>query len=183
LIRYSCPRTPCRVPTLHAECGRPRCQRDRYLAYNTSLLILSSHKQFAIRPTIRNHTTLNRDIVIKQVADAVGKPHSVDLKGYDLLILVEIYKVRLTMHMSMKEKSKIEVKTALSRRRKRTDPSVCLAAVGKPECNDYLASWTPQANKFSQNICGMSVVGHDYDTLKRYNLSEIYSPTPKPDRD
>ncbi|KKZ62496.1 hypothetical protein EMCG_03109 [[Emmonsia] crescens] len=26
----------------------------------------------------------------------------------------------------------------------------------------------------------MSVVGPDYDDLKRYNLSEIYYPTPKP---
>ena len=28
-----------------------------------------------------------------------------------------------------------------------------------------------------QNICGVSVVGADYDKLKRYNLSEIYSPS------
>lgn len=27
---------------------------------------------------------------------------------------------------------------------------------------------------------GMSVVGGDYDQLKRYNLAELYSPTPKP---
>ncbi len=26
----------------------------------------------------------------------------------------------------------------------------------------------------------MSVVGGDYEKLKRYNLSEIYEPTPKP---
>lgn len=26
----------------------------------------------------------------------------------------------------------------------------------------------------------MSVVGGDYDQLKRYNLSEIYNPTPRP---
>lgn len=50
--------------------------------------------QFAIRPNIRNHSTLNRDVVIKQVASIVGADHSVDLKAYDLLILVEIYKVR-----------------------------------------------------------------------------------------
>lgn len=50
--------------------------------------------QFAIRPNIRNHTILSRDSVIKQVADIVGPSHTVDLKSYDLLILVEIYKVR-----------------------------------------------------------------------------------------
>lgn len=26
----------------------------------------------------------------------------------------------------------------------------------------------------NQNVCGMSVVGPDYETLKRYNLAEIY---------
>lgn len=26
----------------------------------------------------------------------------------------------------------------------------------------------------------MSVVGNDYDKLKRYNLAEIYDPTPRP---
>ncbi len=49
--------------------------------------------QFAIRPNIRNHSVLKRDAVIKQVAAAVGPMHSVDLRNYDLLILIEIYKV------------------------------------------------------------------------------------------
>ena len=31
-----------------------------------------------------------------------------------------------------------------------------------------------------QNVCGISVVGSDWETLKRYNLNEIYLPTPKP---
>lgn len=30
-----------------------------------------------------------------------------------------------------------------------------------------------------QNIIGMSVVGGDYDRLKRFNLAEIYDPGPK----
>jgi len=79
-------------------------------------------KKFAIRPTIRNNNQLNGDTVIKTVASAVGQSHSVDLKNYDLLILVEVYR----------------------------------------------------------NICGMSVVGNEYEKLKRYNLAEIYQPTPKP---
>lgn len=37
---------------------------------------------------------MTRDGVIRQLADAVGPAHKVDLKHYDLLILVEIYKVR-----------------------------------------------------------------------------------------
>ncbi|KAG8629718.1 hypothetical protein KVT40_001337 [Elsinoe batatas] len=78
-------------------------------------------KKFAIRPTIRNHNKLNRDIIIKKVASLVGTNHSVDLKNYDALILVNVLK----------------------------------------------------------NICGISVVGPDYDRLKRYNLQEIFDPTPE----
>ncbi|KAF4305439.1 putative thump domain-containing protein [Botryosphaeria dothidea] len=47
---------------------------------------------FAIRPNIRNNKDVTRDQVIKTVASAVGPGHSVDLKNYDLLILVDIYK-------------------------------------------------------------------------------------------
>lgn len=50
-------------------------------------------QQFAIRTTIRNHHTMKRDDIIKQVATAVGDRHKVDLKNYDLLILVDIYRV------------------------------------------------------------------------------------------
>jgi tRNA acetyltransferase TAN1 len=49
--------------------------------------------QFAIRTSIRNNKEFTRDSVIKTVAAAVGTGHKVDLSGYDLLILVEIYKV------------------------------------------------------------------------------------------
>ena len=49
--------------------------------------------QFAIRTSIRNHAILKRDFVIKQVANAVGSPHTVDLTQYETLILVEVYKV------------------------------------------------------------------------------------------
>ncbi|KAK1808365.1 hypothetical protein LTR12_017272 [Friedmanniomyces endolithicus] len=78
-------------------------------------------RKFAIRPSIRNHNTLNRDSVIKQIASIVGPDHTVDLKNYELLIIVEIY----------------------------------------------------------QNICGISVVDDSFERLKRYNLAEIFDPTPK----
>ncbi|OJD34647.1 thump domain-containing protein [Diplodia corticola] len=81
----------------------------------------SAGKKFAIRPNIRNNKDVTRDQVIKTVASAVGPGHSVDLKDYDLLILVDVYK----------------------------------------------------------GLCGMSVVGKDFERLKRYNLSEIYEPSPK----
>nr|POE64853.1 uncharacterized protein c25h2.10c [Quercus suber] len=48
-------------------------------------------RKFAIRPTLRNHNVLTRDSVIKQVASLVGPGHAVDLKNYDLLIVVEVY--------------------------------------------------------------------------------------------
>lgn len=51
-------------------------------------------KKFAIRPNLRNHKILSRDSIIQQVASIVGPGHSVDLKHYDHLILVEVYKVR-----------------------------------------------------------------------------------------
>jgi len=78
-------------------------------------------KKFAIRPTLRNHNFLSRDAIIKQIADAVGEKHSVDLKNYDHLILVDIYK----------------------------------------------------------SICGMAVVGPEYEKLKRYNIGELWDPTPQ----
>ncbi|SMR63569.1 unnamed protein product [Zymoseptoria tritici ST99CH_3D1] len=77
-------------------------------------------RKFAIRPTLRNHNLLSRNDVIKQVAPLVGRGHEVDLKNYDLLILVELY----------------------------------------------------------QHVCGVCVVDTDYERLKRYNISEIYEPTP-----
>ena len=36
---------------------------------------------------------MSRDGVIEQVASTVGTGHSVNLRAYDLLIIVEIYKV------------------------------------------------------------------------------------------
>ncbi|KAK5135043.1 hypothetical protein LTR08_005703 [Meristemomyces frigidus] len=80
-------------------------------------------RKFAIRPTLRNHNILSRDSIIKQIAPLVGKGHEVDLKNYDLLIIVEVY----------------------------------------------------------QNICGVSVVDDSFERLKRFNLAEIFDPTPKQD--
>jgi tRNA acetyltransferase TAN1 len=77
--------------------------------------------KFAIRPTIRNNNKINRDEIIQMVADKIaalgqGK-HSVDLKGYDKLVLVDVYR----------------------------------------------------------NVVGMSVVGSDFEALKRFNLAEIHA--------
>ncbi|WPG97963.1 Hypothetical protein R9X50_00074600 [Acrodontium crateriforme] len=83
--------------------------------------IVMPSEQFAIRPTLRNHNILTRDSIIKQVASLVGPGHKVDLKEYDLLIVVEVY----------------------------------------------------------QNICGVSVVDNNFERLKRYNVAEIFDPTPK----
>jgi tRNA(Ser,Leu) C12 N-acetylase TAN1 len=50
-------------------------------------------QRFAIRPSLRNHNLLSRDEVIQTVARLVGRGHQVDLKYYDLLITVDIFKV------------------------------------------------------------------------------------------
>ncbi|TVY49196.1 tRNA acetyltransferase [Lachnellula occidentalis] len=76
---------------------------------------------YAIRPTIRNHNTLKRDGVIKQIASSIADVHKVNLTKPDKVILVEIY----------------------------------------------------------QTICGMSVVGDDWEALKRFNLAELTKPIPK----
>ncbi|CAD6443025.1 42bfe0f3-2a1e-427a-abd4-501fd34ef7a8 [Sclerotinia trifoliorum] len=79
----------------------------------------SAAYSYAIRPTIRNHSTLKRDTVIKQVASLVNENHKVNLTKPDKVIIIEIY----------------------------------------------------------QTICGMSVVGDDWEKLKRYNLYELQSPS------
>ncbi|KAF7876584.1 hypothetical protein EAF04_001672 [Stromatinia cepivora] len=79
----------------------------------------SAAYSYAIRPTIRNHSTLKRDTVIKQVASLVNDNHKVNLTKPDKVIIIEIY----------------------------------------------------------QTICGMSVVGDDWEKLKRYNLYELQSPS------
>lgn len=55
--------------------------------------------KFAIRPTLRNFDGLTRDEVIKTVAERVGNEygHSVDLKSYDKLILVDCFKSSIGM--------------------------------------------------------------------------------------
>ena len=146
------------VSLVHAICkdaqSRPDLKRSRFIKRMTPVTMLrkilpdgleqvcesvlkphfhsgGSPKKFAIRPTIRNNDKLHRDEVIKTVANAVGPPHTVDLKHYDLLILLDVYR----------------------------------------------------------NVCGMSVVGSDFEELRRFNLAELYQPTPelgsaiKPDSD
>ncbi|KAJ4291526.1 hypothetical protein N0V88_006123 [Collariella sp. IMI 366227] len=73
---------------------------------------------FAIRPTIRNHSNLKRDMVINTIAGLINNDHhKVNLTSPDKVILVDIY----------------------------------------------------------QSVCGMCVVDGDWDALKRYNLTELYS--------
>lgn len=56
------------------------------------------HK-FAIQISKRNFNALNRNDMIKAIAESVGNDHghSVDLKNYDKLILVECYKTNIGM--------------------------------------------------------------------------------------
>ncbi|KAJ6262705.1 hypothetical protein Dda_1261 [Drechslerella dactyloides] len=51
--------------------------------------------KFAIRPNLRDHNVMNRDEIIKTVARTVGAEHKVDLKNYELLVVVEVFRLRL----------------------------------------------------------------------------------------
>ncbi|KAM0715850.1 hypothetical protein Q7P37_008364 [Cladosporium fusiforme] len=104
-------------------------------------------RKFAIRPNMRNHNIMKRDAVINLVAGLVGQPHKVDLKNYDLLIMVEIYQQNKQFCYQ--------------------SPSI--ARVSRADKDNF----------HHQNICGVSVVDHRYEELKRYNLAEIFDPTPK----
>lgn len=80
------------APHFHQE---PHVSRKVRSSHSLETVSSSTHiRQFAIRPTLRNHNVLKRDALIQQVAAAVGHGHKVDLKNYDLLILVEVYTVR-----------------------------------------------------------------------------------------
>jgi hypothetical protein len=63
------------------------------------VLLTSRGIQFAIRPAIRNNSKFNRDSVIKTVASVVGPEHSVDLKNYDFVILIDVIKVCFTLNL------------------------------------------------------------------------------------
>ncbi|KAI0467278.1 hypothetical protein F4859DRAFT_273214 [Xylaria cf. heliscus] len=76
---------------------------------------------YAIRPTLRAHTTLKRTEVIDKVAKMISKRHNVDLKNPDKVIIIEVF----------------------------------------------------------QTFLGMSVVGKDWEAMKRYNLHELYSAASK----
>ncbi|KAK1826833.1 hypothetical protein QBC39DRAFT_187409 [Podospora conica] len=80
---------------------------------------------FAVRPSIRNHTTLQRSYVIEETAGLIDQEyHKVKLSSPDKVLLIEIY----------------------------------------------------------QTVCGMSVVGSDWEELKKYNLSELYGESAKTDK-
>jgi tRNA acetyltransferase TAN1 len=56
--------------------------------------------QFAIRPSIRNNTTLKRDVIIQTVAKLVNSQrHKVNLEKPDKVILVEVYQVCADGHL------------------------------------------------------------------------------------
>src|SRR5579859_6077198 len=45
--------------------------------------------KYAIHPNSRDNTSLNRDSIIQVIGSVIGRGHPVDLKGYDVMILVE----------------------------------------------------------------------------------------------
>lgn len=65
-------------------------------------------KKFAIRTAIRSNAKFDRDSVIKTVARVVGPGHSVDLKNYDLIILVDIIKNVIGMSVAGSDYEKLK---------------------------------------------------------------------------
>lgn len=61
----------------------------------------SDTSQYAIRPTIRNHSLLKRDVVINTIANLIDKSHKVSLTNPDKVILVELYQVSVTSTASI----------------------------------------------------------------------------------
>ena len=45
--------------------------------------------KYAIRPNSRDNNVLSRDSIIQVIGSVIGRDHPVDLKGYDVMILVE----------------------------------------------------------------------------------------------
>ncbi|KAJ4412022.1 hypothetical protein N0V82_008901 [Gnomoniopsis sp. IMI 355080] len=90
--------------------------QDGLVKANEGLGVDKNPATFAIRPSIRSHSSLKRDYVIKSIANLVDPQHKVNLGAPEKVILVDIY----------------------------------------------------------QSVCGISVVPGDWETLKRYNLTELY---------
>ena len=63
--------------------------------------------QYAIRPSVSSNKKFDRNTVIKTVADIVGPDHPVDLKNYDLVILVTV--VQVSFHFILPSHSKLEI--------------------------------------------------------------------------
>ncbi|KAF2972051.1 hypothetical protein GQX73_g1547 [Xylaria multiplex] len=59
---------------------------------------IESHAcSYAIRPTIRAHTTLKRSEIIEKVANMISKRHKVELKNPDKVVIIEIFQTFLGM--------------------------------------------------------------------------------------
>lgn len=64
--------------------------------------------KFAIKVSSRNFNTIDRMDIIKQVASHVGNKHSVDLKNYDKLILIECFKNNIGMSVVSSDYDKLQ---------------------------------------------------------------------------
>jgi tRNA acetyltransferase TAN1 len=56
--------------------------------------------EYAIQPHARDNNTMTRDPVIAVVGSVIGRDHIVELKGYDVLVLVETVKVLPSLNVT-----------------------------------------------------------------------------------
>lgn len=126
---------------------------------------------YAIRPTIRNHSNLKRDVVINTIAGLINdERHKVNLTNPDKVILVDIFQVR-------QDRQSWVIPLPL-------DPQTPLAhtaslhpwlAEGLELNGGESALLTLTFTGQSQTVCGLSVVDGDWDELKKYNMTELYN--------
>ncbi len=102
--------------------------------------------QFAIRPTIRNHSNLKRDVVINTIAGLVNDDlHKVNLTAPDKVILVEIFQVRKQQLLGVEHVGGLLTSPATPRTRTSAES----------------ASWTATGRSSSGSISPSSTAKHE----------------------
>jgi hypothetical protein len=111
------------------------------------------------------------------VASLISSRHKVDLTKAEKVIIVEIYQVRRLIYDNQVSSFYLEnVSRATDVHVGASMFCICLILpiMERQSFTDLFTDlrW--------QTTCGMSVVGGDWENLKRYNLAEIYQQTSKP---
>ena len=71
---------------------------------------LSYIPQFKVEVHLRNHASLDRDVILKTVVDSIDKSpgHTIDLKNPDVVAYVMVFKVRVTSSSGLQTETRAE---------------------------------------------------------------------------